>query len=133
MMTSRELVAAAIADAGVSGPQQMGAVMKVVQPQVAGRADGGRIAAEVKRQLRRSRRFQAGRADVAGDRSGQFLVAWATTVAVAVAVSVSVPVPVRACRACRACRCLRHRFRLAKVNWCRCSTEPEKVQGARRC
>jgi uncharacterized protein YqeY len=29
----------------------MGAVMKTVQPKVAGRADGGRIAAEVKRQL----------------------------------------------------------------------------------
>ena len=29
----------------------MGQVMKVVQPQVAGRADGGRVAAEVKRQL----------------------------------------------------------------------------------
>jgi uncharacterized protein len=29
----------------------MGQVMKVVQPQVAGRAEGGRIAAEVRRQL----------------------------------------------------------------------------------
>lgn len=46
-----QVVAQAIADSGVSGPQGMGAVMKLVQPQVAGRADGGRIAAEVKRQL----------------------------------------------------------------------------------
>jgi uncharacterized protein YqeY len=29
----------------------MGQVMKAVQPKVAGRADGGRVAAEVKRQL----------------------------------------------------------------------------------
>lgn len=46
-----ELVAAAIADTGASGPQGMGQVMKSVQPKVAGRADGGRVAAEVKRQL----------------------------------------------------------------------------------
>jgi uncharacterized protein len=45
------LVAAAIAETGASGPQAMGQVMKVVQPQVAGRAEGGRVAAEVKRQL----------------------------------------------------------------------------------
>ncbi len=45
------LVAAAIAQSGVSEAQQLGVVMKVVQPQVAGRAEGGRIAAEVKRQL----------------------------------------------------------------------------------
>ncbi len=45
------LVTAAIAEAGASGPQAMGQVMKVVQPKVAGRADGGRTAAEVKRQL----------------------------------------------------------------------------------
>lgn len=47
----RDIVASAIAESGASGPQQMGAVMKVVQPKVAGRAEGGRIAAEVKRQL----------------------------------------------------------------------------------
>jgi uncharacterized protein YqeY len=29
----------------------MGQVMKAVQPRVAGRAEGGRVAAEVKRQL----------------------------------------------------------------------------------
>jgi hypothetical protein len=48
------LVAAAIAElatAGVSGMAAMGRVMKTVQPQLAGRAEGGRIAAEVKRQL----------------------------------------------------------------------------------
>jgi len=46
-----ELVSIAIADTGASGPQGMGQVMKVVQPKVAGRADGGKVAAEVKRQL----------------------------------------------------------------------------------
>jgi uncharacterized protein YqeY len=40
-----------IASTGASGPQAMGQVMKVVQPQIAGRAEGGRVAAEVKRQL----------------------------------------------------------------------------------
>jgi hypothetical protein len=45
------IVTAAIASSGAAGPQAMGQVMKVVQPQVAGRADGGRIAAEVRRQL----------------------------------------------------------------------------------
>src|SRR3954452_3803944 len=46
-----QLVAAAIAESGAAGPQAMGQVMKVVQPQVAGRAEGGRVAAEVRRQL----------------------------------------------------------------------------------
>lgn len=46
-----ELVRAAIEESGASGPQAMGQVMKVVQPRVAGRAEGGRIAAEVRRQL----------------------------------------------------------------------------------
>jgi len=45
------LVTEAIAETGASGPQAMGQVMKVVQPKVAGRAEGGRIAAEVRRQL----------------------------------------------------------------------------------
>jgi uncharacterized protein len=45
------IVTAAIAASGAAGPQAMGQVMKVVQPQVAGRAEGGRIAAEVRRQL----------------------------------------------------------------------------------
>lgn len=45
------LVAAAIAATGASGPQVMGQVMKAVTPNTAGRADGGRVAAEVRRQL----------------------------------------------------------------------------------
>jgi uncharacterized protein YqeY len=45
------IVTAAVASAGAAGPQAMGQVMKIVQPQVAGRAEGGRIAAEVRRQL----------------------------------------------------------------------------------
>ncbi len=45
------LVAAAIAETGASGPRAMGQVMKVVNPKVAGRAEGSRVAAEVKRQL----------------------------------------------------------------------------------
>jgi uncharacterized protein YqeY len=46
-----ELVRGAIAETGASGPQQMGAVMKAVQPKVAGRADGKRVSDEVRRQL----------------------------------------------------------------------------------
>ena len=46
-----ELVAGAIAELGVSGPGAMGQVMKAVRPATAGRVDGGRLAAEVKRQL----------------------------------------------------------------------------------
>jgi uncharacterized protein YqeY len=46
-----ELVRAAIAETGASGMQQMGAVMKAVQPAVAGRADGKRISDEVRKQL----------------------------------------------------------------------------------
>ena len=45
------IVSAAIAESGAEGPRAMGAVMKIVNPRVAGRAEGGRIAAEVKRQL----------------------------------------------------------------------------------
>jgi uncharacterized protein YqeY len=47
----RELVSTAIAQAGASGPQAMGSVMKIATPLVAGRAEGGRIAGEVRRQL----------------------------------------------------------------------------------
>lgn len=47
----RELVTAAVAESGATGPQAMGAVMKIVTPRVGGRAEGGRVAAEVKRQL----------------------------------------------------------------------------------
>jgi uncharacterized protein YqeY len=46
-----ELVRAAIAEAGATGPQQLGAVMKHVQPKLAGRADGRRVSDEVRRQL----------------------------------------------------------------------------------
>jgi uncharacterized protein YqeY len=46
-----EIVRAAIAETGASEPRAMGQVMKVVTPQVAGRAEGGRVAAEVRRQL----------------------------------------------------------------------------------
>ncbi|MCY9786475.1 GatB/YqeY domain-containing protein [Nocardiopsis sp. EMB25] len=46
-----QLVAAAIAETGAEGPRAMGQVMKVVNPRIAGRAEGARVAAEVKRQL----------------------------------------------------------------------------------
>jgi uncharacterized protein YqeY len=46
-----KLVAEAIASTGASGMQAMGQVMKVVTPQIAGRAEGGRVAAEVRRRL----------------------------------------------------------------------------------
>ena len=45
------IVGQAIADTGASGMAAMGQVMKVVTPLVAGRADGGRVAAEVRRAL----------------------------------------------------------------------------------
>ncbi|MER0240835.1 GatB/YqeY domain-containing protein [Streptomyces sp. HSW2009] len=48
------LVAEAVAEAkagGAEGPRAMGAVMKIVNPKVAGRAEGGRVAATVKRLL----------------------------------------------------------------------------------
>lgn len=49
-----QIVAAAVAqvaEAGQSGPSAMGAVMKIVSPQVAGRADGSQVAASVKAAL----------------------------------------------------------------------------------
>jgi uncharacterized protein YqeY len=46
-----ELVRAAVAESGADGPRAMGAVMKLVQPAIAGRADGRRVSDEVKRQL----------------------------------------------------------------------------------
>jgi uncharacterized protein len=49
-----ELVRAAVDGAGASDPRQMGAVMKLVQPRVAGRADGKRVSDEVRRQLAQS-------------------------------------------------------------------------------
>jgi hypothetical protein len=45
------LVDAAIAETGVSGMAAMRQVMKTVTPRVAGRADGARVAAEVRRRL----------------------------------------------------------------------------------
>jgi uncharacterized protein len=47
----RALVTEAIAATGAAGPSAMGQVMKAVTPQVAGRAEGSRVAAEVRRQL----------------------------------------------------------------------------------
>ena len=46
-----QVIAAAITETGASGMKEMGKVMKVVNPQVAGRADGARVAAEVKSRL----------------------------------------------------------------------------------
>ncbi|MFE6777006.1 GatB/YqeY domain-containing protein [Streptomyces sp. NPDC057702] len=48
------LVTEAVAEAkaaGAEGPRAMGAVMKIVNPKIAGRAEGGRVAAAVKRAL----------------------------------------------------------------------------------
>jgi uncharacterized protein YqeY len=53
-MSSEELaklVREAIAESGASGPAAMGAVMKVLNPKVAGRAAGGDVAAAVKAAL----------------------------------------------------------------------------------
>lgn len=46
-----ELVAAAIEETGAAGPRAMGQVMKALTPRVAGRAEGARVAAEVRRRL----------------------------------------------------------------------------------
>jgi len=45
------LVAEAVRDSGASGPQAMGTVMKAVGPKVAGKAEGGRVAAAVRAAL----------------------------------------------------------------------------------
>jgi uncharacterized protein len=45
------IVAAAITETSAAGIRAMGQVMKAVTPQVAGHAEGGRVAAEVRRQL----------------------------------------------------------------------------------
>lgn len=47
------IVRAAIAQTGASGPAAMGQVMKAVTPQVAGRAEGSRVAALVRSELGR--------------------------------------------------------------------------------
>ena len=46
-----ELVAGALRDGGFTGKAQMGPAMRAAQAAVAGRAEGGRVAAEVRRQL----------------------------------------------------------------------------------
>ena len=46
-----QLVADAIEETSATGMSSMGLVMKTVTPRVAGRAEGGRVAAEVRRQL----------------------------------------------------------------------------------
>jgi uncharacterized protein len=46
-----ELVAGALAAGGFSGKAQMGPAMKAAQAAAAGRAEGARVAAEVRRQL----------------------------------------------------------------------------------
>jgi uncharacterized protein len=45
------LVAAAITETGATGMPGLGQVMRVITPRIAGRADGARVAAEVRRQL----------------------------------------------------------------------------------
>jgi len=46
-----EIVAGALTAGGFSGKGQMGPAMKAAQAAVAGRAEGGRVAAEVRKQL----------------------------------------------------------------------------------
>jgi len=46
-----EIVAGAVEEAGASSPRDMGDVMKLVMPQVQGRADGKRVSAAVKEKL----------------------------------------------------------------------------------
>ena len=45
------LVAEAVAETGAAGPKAMGQVMKVLTPKIAGRAEGGRVAAAVRSAL----------------------------------------------------------------------------------
>jgi uncharacterized protein YqeY len=47
----RELVQAAIAETGAASPKQMGLVMRVLMPQVRGRADGGLVSQMVRTTL----------------------------------------------------------------------------------
>ena len=46
-----ELVTTAIEETGASTRRDMGRVMKLLTPRIAGRAEGGRVAAEVRRRL----------------------------------------------------------------------------------
>ena len=45
------IVASAIEETGATGMSAMGQVMKVITPRTAGRADGAKVAAEVRRRL----------------------------------------------------------------------------------
>jgi uncharacterized protein len=47
----KKLIQAAIAETGASGPAGMGLVMKVLQPKIAGKADGGLVSGLVKAAL----------------------------------------------------------------------------------
>ena len=47
----KDLINAAIAETGASGPQQMGLVMRSIQSKIAGRADGGLVSSLVKAAL----------------------------------------------------------------------------------
>jgi uncharacterized protein YqeY len=46
-----DIVTRAVAETGATGMPQLGQVMKVAQAEVAGRADGGRVAAAVRSAL----------------------------------------------------------------------------------
>ncbi len=46
-----QIVAAAVTETGATGMKEMGKIMKIVNPQIAGRADGARVAAAVKSRL----------------------------------------------------------------------------------
>ena len=47
----KELIASAMKETGASAPNQMGLVMKVLQPKIAGRADGAVVSSLVKQSL----------------------------------------------------------------------------------
>ena len=47
----KEMIASAIKETGATGPQQMGLVMKSIQTEIAGRADGGTVSSLVKAAL----------------------------------------------------------------------------------
>ena len=47
----KELISAAIAETGATGPAGMGQVMKIISPKIAGKADGGTVSALVKAAL----------------------------------------------------------------------------------
>ncbi len=46
-----ELIVDAIAEVGATNAREMGSVMKVLQPKIAGRADGGEVAEKVRQHL----------------------------------------------------------------------------------